>query len=101
MAVKTFCSMCDTEIASVVGDALKNLTGSEICSFCREHLKKTRAGMEEEKDNFLKKIEEYKISISKVYKTAMAEFEKSITKCHSLYSTRQAEIDNRLKKLMG
>lgn len=100
MAVKTFCSMCNKEIATITGEAIRNLTGKEICTGCSEHLKQMRAGMEKEKEDFLKEITDLKVKVGDKYKDVMHTLGKYENMCTSLYATRQTEIDNRLKDLL-
>ena len=100
MPVKTFCSICDKDIAIISNDKIKSLTGKEICKPCSEYLKDMRVDMEHEREEYLQELNVMKKDTAKTYKLADSELTKAMDRCKSLYATRSAEIDNRLKDVL-
>ena len=101
MAVKIYCGICDKFIKEIEKYEFEKLTGEEICEKCGKKVGKIYGELDEMMGNFKKDLTLLNNRMVKVYKTLDNIYNKYIGDIQSFYTTRTAEIDNRMKDVLN
>ena len=100
MAVKIHCSICDKYIMDVDKYALQKLSGEEICDKCERKVKKVYGELDAMVDEFKKDLTARHAKVIKTYQSLNKIYDKYVGQIGSFYTTRTAELDNRMKDVL-
>jgi len=101
MAVKIHCSICDKYIMDVDKYELQKLSGEEICDKCERKVKKIYGELDKMTDEFKKELTLLNNRMVKTYNSLNKIYEKYNSDIKSFYTTRTAELDNRMKDVLS
>lgn len=100
MAVKVYCSMCDSFIKDVHNSDFRELTGKEICGNCAGFIRDFRAEVEGVISTQRKQISEEHDKMNRRYATLRKAHDKYDAELNSKLATLTATLDRRLEELL-
>jgi len=101
MAVKIHCSICDKFIKEIDSYDFQKLTGEEICTKCGKKVSEVYSELDGMVDAFKKELalkQKRMDQITGAFKHTIKKYEDFI---NSFKTTRTAELDNRMKDILG
>ena len=101
MAVKIYCNICDKFIKHTEQHEFQKLTGEEICEKCGKKVSKVYGELDDMANGFKAELTLLNNRMVKVYKALDAIYNKYNSDVKSFYTTRTAELDNRMKDVLS
>lgn len=101
MAVKVNCSICDKFIKNVEPYEFQKLTGKEICEDCGKKVREVYTELDDMVIKAKKNLEETQRKSTRTMDVLLKSVKRYTDELQSFHTTRKAEIDNRMKDILG
>ena len=101
MAVRVHCSICDKFIKSIEQYDFQKLTGEEICQKCGKKVKKVQVELDELVKDSALEIEATRKRFLKIAGAFEDIVKKHTNHVSSFHTTRTAELDAKIKDILG
>ena len=100
MAVKVFCSACDTFIKDVETGQLQKLTGNEKCDECGDKIRELYKILDDKIKDFITEIDRKLVLVKKKFDGLDAAHGKFLGDAQSLHRTTKVELDTHLQSIL-